>query len=112
VTITSGQNTFNLGAALPSIAGRQVFVTRVFLNVTTPFSGDGVEQCAIVAGVNTFMSFDENDCLAVGPYVAVSEMGADVSGQQLTLNFYKADGTTLATPTSGNAVVTVDYTIM
>lgn len=107
--INSGSHTVNIGAVLPSINGRQIYVSKVTMNITSPFTG--VTYARVYAGVNEFMGFDENDTSSADTYVASTNMMIDSSGSQLKVSFYGSDGLTLTAPTSGSATFIVEYQI-
>lgn len=98
-----------IGDVLPTVVGKQVYVEKVKLVVSTAVSGGGVSQARVQSGTDTLMEFNENDILTVGTYVAdLDEMFASTN-TQITIQFYAADGLTLATPTDGTVSVFVYY---
>lgn len=109
--IGNGADSVNIGAVLPTLGTNNTYITRVFLHVTTAFSGGSVNQARIVAGTDVIMTFDENDILSTGTYVVDLPGVFDSNGEQCVIEFFESDGTTPATPTGGAAIATVEFTI-
>jgi hypothetical protein len=98
-----------IGDILPTVVGKQVFVEKVKIVVGTAISGGGVSQARIQSNTNTLMEFNENDILTAGTYVAELDETFSSTNTQIVIQFYAADGTTLATPTTGSVAVFVYY---
>lgn len=112
-TLSTGwASTMNVGTTLPNITGKNVMITSVRLVVSTAISGGGATEARIYAGTNVIMNNDENDVTAVGTYVADLPMNFTSNNVQVTVQFFKSDGTTTAVPTAGNITVFVDYKLM
>lgn len=112
-TISSGwAATMNIGSVLPNITGKNVMISSVRLVVNTAISGGGASEARIYAGSNVVMNNDENDVTTIGTYVADLPMSFTSNNVQLTVQFFKSDGTTTAIPTAGNITVYVDYKLM
>lgn len=112
-TLSTGwASTMNVGTTLPNITGKNVMITSVRLVVSTAISGGGVTEARIYAGTNVIMNNDENDITAVGTYIADLPMNFTNNNVQVTVQFFKSDGTTAAVPTAGNITVFVDYKLM
>lgn len=110
--IGNGTDTVNIGAVLPTVGGNDTYVSRVIVKIGTAFSGGSVSQAQVVAGSNIIMQFDENDILATGTYIADLPLDFTSQGDQCSIQFFEADGTTAATPTAGAGTVTVEFDIV
>jgi hypothetical protein len=101
----------NVGEPTPDYFDRDIYITRVVLHVETPISGGLVTQARIKAGAIELMSFDENDIQEVGTYVAELPMNNTSNNTQIIVEFYRADGLTLGTPTGGDITVSAEYKV-
>lgn len=109
VLANSSDSSFNIGSPLPTVVGKQTYVTQIIIDVTGIFAGGTVTQARITDGTNILMSFEENDILEPGSYVAFLPLASNSTGDQLVLEFFQADGTSPAIPTSGAATVSIFY---
>lgn len=109
VTADSTNSSFNIGAALPTPSSGAIYVTCVKLHVTTSFSGGSVDRAQITDGTNVLMTFDENDIVISGTYVAELPLAVTSDSSQVVIEFFEADGTTPAIPTAGAAIVSLEY---
>ena len=112
-TVSSGwASTMNIDNVLPNIDGKNVVITDVMMTITTPVVGGGATNARIYAGTNTIMNIDENDISEIGSYVATLPRSFTSNNVQITIQFFKADGTSLAIPTSGNVSVVANYKLV
>lgn len=112
-TFTTGwAASMNVGTVLPNITGKNVVISSVRISVGSAISGGGATEARVYAGTNVVMNNDENDITSVGTYVADLPMSFTSNNVQVTLQFFKSDGTTTAVPTAGNITVYVDYKLM
>lgn len=111
--ISSGwTSVMNIALPTPNVAGRQVYMTRVTMNVISPVTGGNTALARVVAGANELMNVDENDVAETGVYVADLPFGFTSSNTQVTVEFYEEDGSTPAIPTSGSVIITAEYKIL
>lgn len=109
VVVNSGSHTVNIGSVLPSINGRSIYVAKVTLNITSPFTG--ATYARVYGGATEYMGFDENDLSVAETFIANTNMMIDGSGAQIKISFYGSDGLTLTAPSAGQATIIIDYTI-
>jgi len=104
-------STMNIGEPTPVTSGGfNLYVTRVMLQVVSPITGGGVASANIQAN-GIAMDISENDITEAGIYLVDLPQSFVSQETQITINFFQANGTTPATPTGGEVVVTANYVI-
>ena len=102
----------NIGSVVPTIAGREILVSKIKLQVNTAVAGNSVTESRIYANATALTTISETDIGTIGTYEVELPETLDISGRQLKIVFYDNTGTTEATPSVGNIVVTVYYLVV
>lgn len=113
ISISSGwSSVMNIGSVLPAVTGRTTVVTSVKLTVATAVTGNSVYEANIIAGSTILMDISECDITAPNTYVSETLLPNSLSGNQVSVQFFAADGSTAVTPTAGNITILVNYKVI
>lgn len=108
ISADSVNSSFAVSTPLPTIAGKEIYVTKVVMNVSTEFVG--AVYAVLTAGATTLMNGDESDIEVAGSYIAFTDMLANNSGQQMTIQFFDASDQPVI-PTVGSATILIEYSV-
>ena len=94
---------------MPNAGSTTYFASRVTVHVSTPFAGGSVDHITISDGSLTLVADADVDVTSAGSYVVDLPFAtATAGGATISLNFLNGSAAA-ATPTSGAAIVTVEY---
>ena len=111
-SLTSGSTTINT-PAIPNVAGRAYYASKVVIKVGTAFSGGSFNHILVKEnnGSGTLLvEADDADAATAGTYSI--ELDGDLqltAGQAVQVQFMQSDGVTSSTTTAGSGTVTVHY---
>ena len=109
--VTSGANSVTIGT-MPNAGSTTYYASRVTVHVATGFAGGSVDHITISDGSLTMVADADADITTAGSYVIDLPFAtATAGGATITLAFLNSSAAA-ATPTSGSAVVTVEYKAM
>ena len=107
--VTNGAATDALGT-MPNAAGTTYVVTRILINVSTPYSGGSFSSMKINDGTTDLAGVSDTDLATAGSYIVdLDGATATSGGATLTMSFLQSNGSTASTPTAGACTVTVEY---
>lgn len=112
ITANSTDSVFDISTVLPSPSVGDVYVNTVTIHVSTEFAGGDTVNARVMTSSDVLVKFEEVDIENNGTYIVNMPMLIPTSGEQIQIEFYEADGTTAAIPTSGVLLITVEYKIM
>lgn len=101
---------FDVGT-LANVAGKQYFVSRITLHVSTELSGASVENIVVSDGVATLASGDESDVLADTYIIDLPFATASAGGSTFSVEFQNAANAAVA-PTLGAMTAVVEYKVV
>ena len=108
--------TMTVGQVKTAIPNKKIVVSEVLIDVETVLSGGSIDGLAIYVGTSDsgtkIMDIADSDVLSTNLYIKELNSTVDISGYQINVYFYEADGITLTAPTSGNLNVIVKYNII
>jgi hypothetical protein len=112
ITLSSGwASSMAIGAALPNVIGKSVYVERAIVRVISPITGGGATNLKIMSEANVIADAYESDILVAGTYIVDLPEAFTSSNVQLTAMFYADDISTPATPVDGSIQITITYKI-
>jgi len=104
-----GINTnFDLGSG-PNVVGKDYYVDKVVLTVSSAFTGGNVSHVLIKQGNVDLIALDDSDISVADTYFIGLSGDTPLLSNNVIVGFYEIDGTTPSIPTAGNIVVNVHY---
>jgi len=106
--IGNGATTTAIGT-MPNMAGMTYYVSRVYIYVSTAYSGGSIDHVTLTDGTTTWVADADADVTTTGTYVIDLPFATSTAGAaSFTLNYLQSNASA-STPTGGAGIVTVEY---
>jgi hypothetical protein len=111
-TLTNGSTTIDT-PAVPNVAGRTYYATKVVVKIGTAFSGGSFNHILVKENGGSGTSLveaDDADAATAGTYsIELDGEQAITAGQAIQVQFMQSDGITSSTTTAGSGTISVHY---